>query len=242
MTDKQVKNRSEMDISKLNISSLAHLCRQATDQYFHQQPYDDSYCLEIFRRAIELKDETAWNVVVTQYENLVMAWVQRHHSYAIADENMEYFINRTFDSFWSTFSRNPGKFSGFSNLKSLLQYLKLCTYTAVQEYVDRRMHPPHIPYTSLPIETIADENDAISSVDDSMIAGIVWKYILEAVKTPQEKTIAEDFLLHDMKPQEIISRHPDLFKDVDQVRRIKGNFMTRLRRNKHLLAIIGEIA
>lgn len=227
-----------MDLSNLNISSLAHLCRQATDRYFQHAAYDDSYCLELFRRAIEQKDETAWYVVVNQYDNLVRAWIQRHQSFSIADEDQDYFVNRSFDNFWSAFSRNPQKISNFSNVKSLLQYLKLCTYTAVQEYVERRMHPRHVSHSERPVESIPERIDTIRSVDDSMIAGIVWKYIEDALKTEQERAVAEDFLLHDMKPQEIFSQHPELFTDVTQVRRVKGNLMTRLRRNKHLLAII----
>ncbi len=241
LTDKLVQNRKEMDLSKLNISSLAHLCRQSTDRYFQRIEYDDSYCLELFRRAIEQKDETAWTVVVTQYDSLVRAWIHRHHSFDIADEDPDYFVNRTFDSFWSAFSRNPQKFSNFRNLKSLLQYLKLCTYSAVQEYVERRMPPRHIIQSDIPMESFAERNDSISSVDDNMIAGIVWQYVLAATKSEQERVAAEDFLRHDMKPQEIYRRHMELFTDVAHVRRVKGNFMTRLRRNKQLMAIVSEI-
>jgi hypothetical protein len=241
LADKQIQNRKEMDLSTLNLSSLAHLCRQETDRYFQRAAYDDSYCFELFRRAIEQKDETAWTIIVNQYDKLVRAWVKRHHSFALVDEDQDYFVNRAFDNFWSAFSRDPHKISKFSNLKSLLQYLKLCTYTAVQEYAERRMHPSHLTLSEKPIEAIAKRNDSIGSVDDGLIAGIVWQYVLAAVKTEQERVIIEDFLLYNMKPREIYARHPDLFADVVQVSRVKGNFMTRLRRNKQLLAIIAEL-
>ncbi len=241
LADKQVQNQKEMDLTKLNLSSLAHLCRQETDRYFQRAPYDDSTCLELFRRAIEQKDETAWTIIINQYEKLVGSWVIRHRSYPLTDEDQEYFMNRAFDSFWTAFSRDPSKFSKFRNLKSLLQYLKLCTYTAVQEYAERRMHPRHMTLSEKPIEAVAERIDSIGAVDDSMIAGIVWQYVLGAVKTEQERIVAEDFLLHDMKPREIYARNSDLFADVAQVRRVKGNFMTRLRRNKQLIAIIAEV-
>jgi hypothetical protein len=241
LTEKQVLKRQEIDLSSLNISSLAHLCRQATNRYFLHKANDDSYCLELFRRAIAEKDETAWFVVINQYENLVKAWVQRHQSFPLADEDVNYFVNRSFDSFWTAFSRNPSKLSKFQNIKSLLQYLKLCTHTAVQSYVERRMPPRHIIHSEIPAEAIAETADSINSVDDNMVAGIVWQYILAAIKTEQEQVIAEDFLLHDMKPQDIYARHTDMFADVGQVRRVKGNLMTRLRRNKQLLAIVGGV-
>ncbi len=240
MTDKLVQNRKEMDLSKLNLSSLAHLCRQSTDRYFQRKSYDDRFCLELFRRAIQEQDQSAWSVLISQYENLVLAWVQRHHSFPIADESQEYFVNRTFDSFWSAFNRDPGKLDKFHNLKSILQYLKLCTYSAVQEYVERRMPPRHVYQSDIPIEAVAESVDSISSVDANIVAGIVWQYVIAATKSEQEQVIAKEFLQHDMKPQEIYERHMRLFKDVDQVRRVKGNFMTRLRRNKQLMAIISE--
>jgi hypothetical protein len=227
-----------MDLAELNISSLAHLCRQATDRYFQQEVYDDSFCLEVFRRAIEDKDERAWAVVIEQYERLVAAWVQRHHAFPIADEETDYFVNCSFDSFWSAFSRNPKKLKKFDNLRALLQYLKLCTYTAVQSYVERRMPPRNVVLTEIPGESLEEPVNAISQVDGNMVAGIVWQYISEAVKTEQERKIAEDFLLYDLKPMEIFDRHGELFESVDQVRRVKGNFMTRLRRNQQLLAIL----
>ncbi len=238
MTEKQVLKRQGMDLSKLNISSLAHLCRQATDRYFQHEAYDDSFCLELFRRAITEKDETAWTVIIGQYENLVLSWVQRHHSYPITDENAEYFVNRAFDSFWSAFSRNPHKFSKFESLKALLQYLKLCSHSAVQAHVERSMPPRHIIHSEIPTEALAEPIDSISSVDDSMVAGIVWQYVLAALNTNQERVIAEEFLLYDMKPQRIFDGHNDLFTSVDQVRRVKGNLMTRLRRNRQLMAIV----
>ena len=240
LTVKLVQNRKEMDLSKLNISSLAHLCRQSTDRYFRRVEYDDSYCLELFRRAIEQKDETAWYVLVTQYDSLVRAWINRHHSFTIADEDQDYFVNRTFDSFWSAFNSNPKKIAKFRNLKSLLQYLKLCAYTAVQEYVERRMPPRHITQSKIPIEAIAESDDSIRAVDDNLIAGIVWQYVSATTKSEQERVVTEDYLRHDMKPQEIYRRHKDLFTDVAHVRRVKGNFMTRLRRNRQLMAIISE--
>lgn len=241
MSQKQVIQKPELDLTTLHISSLAHLCRQATDRYFQQEAYDDSYCLELFRRAIQEKDEAAWVVVLDQYSSLVRSWVQRHYSFPAADEEPDFFVNRAFDNLWSAFSRNPDKLQKFRNLKSLLQYLKLCTHTAVQSYVERKMPPRSITQSEQPLDTVAERVDSINSVDDNIVAGIVWKYVVESLKTEQERVIAREFLLHDIKPQEIFARHKDLFADVSQVRRVKGNLMTRLRRNTQLMAIVAGV-
>jgi hypothetical protein len=195
----------------------------------------------MFRRAIEEKNERAWYVIINQYESLVNSWVQRHHSFPVADEDIDFFVNRAFDSFWSAFSRNPSKIHKFRDLKSLLQYLKLCTHTAVHSYVERRMPPRNIRHSEMPTDSIPEKLDSIDRVDENIVAGIVWQTVTAALKTEQGRAIAEDFLLHDMKPKEIFARHQALFSSVGQVRRIKGNLMTRLRRNKQLMAFVEAV-
>jgi hypothetical protein len=100
------------------------------------------------------------------------------------------------------------------------------------------MPPRHIVHSERPLDTIPEQFDTINSVDENMVAGIVWQYILAALKTDQEQIIAREYLLHDMKPQDIYAYHQDHFESVGQVRRVKGNLMARLRRNKQLMAIV----
>lgn len=238
--DRQDQEGAGLDLSVLNLSSLAHLCRQATDRFFQHGAYDDRYCLELFRRAIWEQDEEAWQILVDQYGNLVTSWVQRHHAFALADEDREYFVNRTFANFWRAFSRDPQKLAKFGDLKSLLQYLKLCAYSAVQEYVERQMRPRHMTLSDKPIETIADLNDYIGDVDDHMLATTLWKHVLSSVKNDQERIVARDYLLYDMKPREIYARHKDVFASVSQLRRVKGNLMARLRRDNELLSFLAD--
>ena len=60
--------------------------------------------------------------------------------------------------------------------------------------------------------------------------------VIARAKNKQEQVIASTFLLYEMKPREIYERHGDLFENVAQVRRVKDNFLTRLRRDQELRA------
>ena len=227
----------EMDVTTLSISSLAHLCQKATDSFFQRTSFDDSYCLELFRRAIELQNELAWEILVQQYTGLVISWIHRHPYFSNADEEHEYFVNRTFDNFWQAFNRDPEKLHKFNNVKSLLQYLKLCTNSAVKEYVERQMRPSSMDLSTVPLSSITNPNDPIANLEDSISANSVWRYILTVVKTEQERIVAEDYLIYDLKPREIYARHKDEFTAVSEVSRVKDNFMARLKRDKDLAQI-----
>jgi len=227
-----------LDPNRLSLSSLAHLCRKETDRFFNRGDYDDRYCRELFRRAIQGRDELAWEILTEQYSALVKSWIQRHPSFVLADEEKEFFVNRTFDNFWYAFSRDPNKLSKFRNLKSLLQYLKLCTNSAVKEYVSRQMRPQGIPLSSTPVLSIADPVDPVVEAEEKLQARKIWQYVVSVLKSDQEKIVAEEFLIYDLKPREIFARHGASFSDVGQVRRVKENLMARLRRDRQLEAFL----
>lgn len=226
-----------MDHTTLSLSSLAHLCRKSTDRFFQGLDHDDRSCLELFRRAIENQDDLSWDLLIEQYTPLVLSWIRRHAYYPNADEEPDYFVNRTFDKFWHVFNRNPQKLQKFKNVKAILSYLKLCTNSAVKEYVERQMRPQGVSLSERPIETLPSETNPIQQVEDNMSATTLWRYILSITKNEQERIIAENYFIYDLKPREIQSRHTDLFSTVAQVSRVKENLMARLRRDKRLARI-----
>lgn len=229
-----------LDPRALSISSLAHLCRKETDRFFSRIDSDDRYCHELFRRAIQEHDDTAWEILIEQYSALVKSWIQRHPSYAMADEDKDFFVNRTFDNFWYAFSRDRDKLQKFDNVKSLLQYLKLCTNSAVKEYVSRRMRPQEMAFSSRPVLSIANPVNPITSAENKLHAKNIWQYVLSVLKSDQERIVAEEFLLYDLKPREIYARNEETFSSVGQVRRIKENLMARLRRDQQLAAFLSN--
>ncbi|MFN2136862.1 MAG: hypothetical protein ACK2UK_12960 [Candidatus Promineifilaceae bacterium] len=239
--EKQTPRRAasaEADLKALTISSLAHRCERATDRFFQGLPFDEACCLELFRRALEEKDDQAWGVILVRYDGLVRSWIHRHPSSSVADEDQDYFLNRTFDKFWYAFKRDARKFGRFATLSALLQYLKLCAYTAVQEYVERQMRPYDLPISELPVEALSARSEGITGLNDRLAARSLWAYIEATLKTEQERIVAEGFLLYDMKPREVYQQYAQNFDSVDQVRRVKGNLMARLRRDQTLLELL----
>jgi hypothetical protein len=226
------------DFRAMDCDKVADCCREATDRYFNRLSYDDRSCLELFRRALQEQDQYAWKLVFEQYDSLVLAWVSRHPAYGSADEDQEFFMNRAFANFWRAFNRDPHKFSQFDDLRSLLQYLKLCVFTAVQEYVERKMESSQVSLADHTVDIVSEESDPIIVMNDRMLANAVWEYVSSALKSEQESIVAREFLLYDMKPREIYARYEEHFSGVGQVRRVKGNLMARLRRDQQLLHLV----
>jgi DNA-directed RNA polymerase sigma subunit (sigma70/sigma32) len=83
-----------------------------------------------------------------------------------------------------------------------------------------------------------DSANPARKVAERTSADNIWQYVLQKVKTRQEKVIAEAYLIYDMKPREIYSAHNDAFASVEQVRRTKDNLLARLRRDKHLRELL----
>jgi hypothetical protein len=226
--------------SLFTIAGLAHRCRQETDLFFRRLENDERYCFELFRRAIETKNEQAWNLILQQYSRQVASWVRRHELYSATDESVDYFVNKAFFNFWRAFSRDANKLQRFNSLKALLKYLQLCAHTTLKEYVERRMSPG-LTVNSRYFEWKADDTaNPAKKVEGRAQADYVWQHVLERVSNEQERIIAEAYLIYDMKPREIFRSHTGAFDSVNQVRRVKDNLLARLRRDKQLLMLMQQ--
>ncbi len=227
------------DLSHFTLADLAHRCRQETGRFFRQLKSDDRFCFELIRRAVQEEHKQAWQLVIEQYQYEVAGWVKRHALYEVVDEEIDYFVNEVFFTFWRAFRNDVNKLDRFPDLKRLLVYLRLCTHTAVHGYVERRMNPEQRNNPKFPNQEVDDSNNPADKVARDDLANEIWQCVLEVVNTEQERLIAEAYLIYDMKPKEIYQAHPDAFANVKQVRRIKDDkLLPRLRRNKKILAFL----
>jgi predicted nucleic acid-binding protein len=230
----------DTSLSTLSVAGLAHRCRQETERFYRRLRYDERFCFELFRRAILQCSEQAWDLIVEQYTRQVTTWVTRHEAFAAVNEPSDYFVNHAFAKFWRAFSRDPLKLNRFESLRALMQYLKLCAHSALKEYVQRHMSRDEEWDSETAAPHHGSAPDPATEMASDLAAQRLWQRVLKVVKTDQERIIAEAYFVYDMKPREIFSWRQDAFDDVVQVRRVKDNFLARLRRDKQLLAILQE--
>jgi hypothetical protein len=89
----------------LSVEELAQRCRQESEKYLAGQPHDETYCFELFRRAIFNRDQAAWQAIYAQYQTLITSWVWRHSKFQSTNEEAASFVNAAFIRFWRTVSK-----------------------------------------------------------------------------------------------------------------------------------------
>lgn len=224
-----------MDMRLIPLAELATTCREETERFLRREPSRDDFCFEIFRRAVCDRFQPAWDAVFAQYQGMVLAWVRRHPVAANTREDDTFWVNRTFDRFWTAVG--PERFGAFPSMAAVLRYLKMCAHSVLLDEMRARNATGRTPLT----EDVADQIEAPDIADHavSQLAGSdLWDAILEEVQDEAERHVAYECFVLDLKPREVQERHPHLYATVGDVYRIKRNLLDRLRRNTAIRAFL----
>jgi hypothetical protein len=227
----------EIKLEHMAVAELAHKCEQETENYFHQQSYDSSYCFELFRRAIQQQEQGAWEIICVQYQPLVTGWVKQHHGFEATGEEIQYFVNGAFGKIAATLS--PVKFDGFSNIGSLLRYLKMCVHSVIVDYsrmVDQVNLYPLEEALGEPSGEPGTENQALDRSHDQAM----WEWINTWLEDEKERHVIYGLFVLALKPQELYEHFPNVFGEVDEIYRVKQNVIARLRRDSEFRKLLGE--
>ena len=224
---------------KVSLADLTQQCAQETDRFFHGEEYDPQHCFELFRLAIVEGEQFAWEAIYTQYKPLVGRWIQQHSGFETSGEEIQYFINRSFEKIWGALS--PEKFRQFPDLGYLLRYLKMCVHSVITDY--NRLHElaMEIPLIERSSIEIADQHQALEDWTlDRMQRMRFWEALNQRLNDEKERQVIYGSFMLALKPRELIDVFPNLFADVDEVYRIKQNILARLRRDSQFGEIIDQ--
>ena len=219
------------------VADLAEHCAHETELYFRHLGHDPRYCFELFRRAIREQDQSAWAIICLQYQPLVAGWVRQHSRFESSGEEVQYFVNGAFGKIAITLT--PDKFSGFSDLGSLLRYLKMCVHSVVVDYFRFVEQERLYDLASVSRERTLDSSPE-EQVTDQMDRKILWDLIHLRLQDEKERSVIYGSFALALKPQELFDWFGNLFSDVDEIYRIKQNVLFRLRRDRELQRYLGE--
>ncbi len=229
---------SQADVRPLSLAGIAHRCGKETQLFFQRQANDPRYCFELFRRAIEERSQAAWGLVYRQYLALVCGWAQRHPSFATCGEEAEFLANRAFEKMWAALSAE--RFSHLPDLKSVLRYLQMCVHSAVIDQT--RMWegssadlPPEESTAMADLEAQSTQDQALDRVDRNRF----WEALNRRLVSDQERKVVYGSFVLALKPREVVAEYPGVFKDIDEVYRVKANLLERLRRDSDLKKVLG---
>ena len=209
----------------MSLTNLAERCTCEMSKYRRKEASDDQYCLEIFRRAVILRDGEAWAVLQRQFGENVRIWFNRHpnREAALRHDGEQSYIDDAFRRFWQAVSEQRLM---FHTLAGALSYLHLCLNCAIMDALRAYSRPKEEP---LPDYGQSDTEEP--TVEDNYQEGELWEIIEALLPGEKERRVAFLHFHCNLKPREIIRYCPGEFSNEDEIYRLKRNIMERILRN-----------
>lgn len=226
----------EINPQNLSLVDLAQRCAQETDLYFKRQGHDSRYCFELFRRAIQDGDRSVWEHIYPCYNLLVVGWVQKHPGFESSGEKVDYFVNGAFGKLSVSLTRE--RFRGFSDLESVLRYLKMCVHSVIIDYIRLAEQASLYSLEDASEEESADPSPEEQAMDRSYQQAL-WNLIDARLHDEKERAVVRGSFILDLKPQELYEHFRGVFSDVDEIYRVKQNVISRLRRDPEFRKLFG---
>lgn len=199
-------------------------------------PSSDAAAVELFRRAIDLRDEAAWNAVVALYRGLLVAHSGRLAVRGLVHEDDRFCVDRAFERFWLATRANG--LSQFADVASILKYLKLCLASVLLDEARARRRQAATSLDDIPPEAKLSEDPA-GLVTSRGVGAELWAAVQAELKSDEERIIARDSFVFGLTPRHIRERYPTRFPDVGDVYRLKRNIVERLRHSPTIQALRG---
>jgi DNA-directed RNA polymerase specialized sigma24 family protein len=213
----------------MDVHELAARCSQETAQSRQRQLADDRYCFELFRRAIVLREDVAWNALMAQYGRLVRSWLD------VRGPDAEALVNDTFARFWQQIS--PDRFQhGFHHLGGVLGYLRKCARSAAIARWRQEKQQEKLAMLLRDRHKGSSERDPLLDFNAPELVAYVKARLDE-----REWRVIELSIIYGLKPRQIHAQHPDEFTSPHEVSHIKERGLERLRRDPYLRRLWGEV-
>ena len=217
------------DPQYLPITELARLCRQETERFFHPKSddpksHDPRYCLELFRRAIVIRDEEAWEALCAQYQSQVERWVYKHRYFPLVSKHEEAqdFIAQAFERFWIYFT--PARLAESQSLAAVLKYLQTCVNGAMTDSWRKLSRRQFEQETEDEVQSLPELRP---TPEDLLQINELWQHIKTQSKDQKEYVVLYASFILRLSPREILAEYPDLFSDIKEIYQYKANALDR---------------
>jgi DNA-directed RNA polymerase specialized sigma24 family protein len=230
---------------EMRLDALTDCCMNEINKYRRGEAHDDTYCLEIFRRAIVQHDERAWEVLIVRFQDTVLGWLRRHPNSELVCqlESEQYFVDRTFTRFWRSTMHNQQL--EFATLGAALYYLKTCLNCEILDRLRAQRRAREAPLPDVDFSEHAhwqekeasrqEGNFAEPQVNEPDESSELWEAIESLLPNERERRVAYLLYYCNLKPREIVRYCPEEFSDVKEVYYLGRNISDRLMRNRDQL-------
>ncbi len=216
--------RREAVCDTQGVATLASRCLLELANYQRGEPCDETYGLELLRRAIIQSDQEAWAWVQHCFGGTVRGWLHRHPSREAACrlESEENYVALAFERFWRATTMTHQV--EFSRLAAALQYLYASLNGAILDTLRAYARPREVLLPEL-----AELGEP--QVEEQAASLELWE-ILQRV-LPSERELRLAYLLYHcgLKPREIVRSCQEEWPDVQEIYRLRRNILEHLLRN-----------
>lgn len=227
-------------IKEMTPGQLADGCRQTKPDNTHEP-----YCFELFRRAIVEKSERCWSALYGQYSPLVAHWISEFitRRAPLLEAPVEELVTAALTAFWRAFTTE--KLTKAQRLADVLSYLKSCCVTTV--LLAKRREEGEVktdPWKADLVDSAVVDHEISRRPDQMLMAKIwqekLWQIVNRCCHNERERLLARLSFVSDLKPSEILERHPDQFANVAEIYTMRRNLKNRLERDQELQEMWGE--
>lgn len=222
------------------VEILAQRCAEETDLFFRRQDNNTEYCFELFRRALQEKteeSERAWGYILERYTAMVTGWVIQHSSFSVTGADAEDFVSQAFARIWHTITAE--KFGNFSDLGSILSYLKMCVHSLIIDVTRRSDFSNLTAWEATSKQEVSGDPSPEEQAVDQLERRSVWELLESRLNDEKERLVMQGSFVFDMKPQEILDKYRAHFSGIDEIYRVKQNVIVRLRRDAEFRKLLG---
>lgn len=242
-----------VDLRSLSLDQLMQCCHAATVAYLRtHEAGEDCYCLELFRRAVQDHDDSAWAFIYTTYsteeflgEHYVLKWVRswlngRHGAVIRSAYTEEEIVQEV----WLRFAQSEAaRFFRFENMSQLMSYLRRLVNNFIMDVARRRA--PQVIEMSTEREASTVEQiirmvpDQASSVDSQMVEHEALERLLgeiadQIITNEREWLVFRAYFLEQLPPRKLYALYPDAFSP-GEVEIIRTRLVRRLRKSPFVL-------
>ncbi len=223
----------EDPLRHLSTKTIIQGCQAESNQ---PRSRETGYCFELFRRALEDKEQIAWEAIDEQYRHLILYWIC-DHSPDLPQEEIEQVAPEALPKFWQALTRSAVPLtSRFRHIGEILKYLKQCTISVLRDYERRIQRVERVKkcLETADQSTLCQQADAeqelLARINREQLLQLVREWVKTCVTDCQERKVLCLSYEYGLTPAEIAAHYPRDFPDAQTVRRIKERILKRARR------------
>ena len=221
-----VENNSDNIPTRLPLDELEACCLREAQRFQRTGQSDSEFGFELCRRALVLQSEQAWSILMRVYGRLVHHWIVTHPNYNHSQEEVDYYVNRTFERLWRNVALKPHKFDKFSTLGALLSFLKLCAHSAVIDDAPKKAANRELPIADFAESLVDPCNIRLST----SFQAAFWEQVENHLRNEAERTVIIGYFYYGLKNRELAAMYPQLFQNAKQLANLRLTVLRRLAR------------